>query len=315
MMNQTSAKISGFPAGTPKIAALSMNFTHALFTFMFLPHESHITVISLMDYVSCAGIVISIIWMFSALKSDWRARLILSFFLLFIFVIGTISQYANPPLTRIFFLSIIFSIMAGVGWSRALAIVSAEKNSAVLKTVFISLLAALCAMTALYRFYAANPSRYWFPKQAYFIEFIQHYAKGGNFVVVDTASKQAASFRLPYEMNRLCAGAQLVTYADFEKNLVSGKYRGKTIAINNSDLTTKETLKKYSLDRHTIRDIWTGTMVYYLYSLKDENFYEVFSDIVVKGKTNAPAPAGKSTDTQSGYKLIPWKIIETVARL
>jgi hypothetical protein len=312
MMNQTSAKIGSFPAGMPKIIALSMNFTHSLFTFMFLPHESHITVISLMDYVSCAGIVISIVWMFSSLKSDWRARLILSFFLLFIFVIGTISQYANPPITRIFFLSIIFSIMAGVGWSRASGIVSAGKNSAVLKTVFISLLAALCAITALYRFYAANPFQYWYLRQAYFIEFIQHYAKGGNFIVVDTASKQAASFRLPYEINRLCAGTELVTYADLEKNLVSGKYIGKTIAINGSDLTAKETLKKYSLDRHTIRDAWSGTMVYYLYSLKDENYYKVFSDIVLKGKTNAPAPADKSTDTESGYKLIPWK---TIARL
>jgi len=304
MFNQTITGASWAPSLTAKITVLIVNFIHAIFSFVYISHESHITIISLMDCISCIGIIISIIWLVSSLKSDWRARLIVSIFLILIIIIGTISQFGYLPVTRIFFLSLIFSVMAGIGWSKVSDIIITEKNSTIFRNIFVTLLAIACALTAAYRFYITTPSQNIYLRQAYFIELIQHHAKEKKFVIVDTASDQYLDFKYTFEINKLCYGAELVSFSNFKNNIILGKYRGKLVAINENDLANLNILEKYSFKRHTIKDLSPFlNMVYYFYDFSDSNCYQAFSDIIQKGKTSITIPSEKLLNTESGYNI------------
>lgn len=147
------------------------NFVHAFFAFIYKYAHGHFISGPLLDTLSAGGLLVGLAWSVLAFMKDWRAKFILSTYLLMVFFTGALVQYAYPVNTRMFILVPVMAVLSAAGLARGAAMLGMIFRSSKLYSGLIWGIAIIVAILNIYGFYYVMPKNFHFTEQSYLVKY------------------------------------------------------------------------------------------------------------------------------------------------
>lgn len=271
-----------------------MNFTEAFFAFLHHRRLTHFCMYSLTDMATAAGTAFGLAWAVAAFVRDWRAKFMLTAFVITAFVTGALSPYDYIANTRIQFMAPFAAAFSGVGWARIIALGSYWRVIREFRHAVLYIVLAYIIVMNLWRFYGLLPDKFQFSMQAYIVKIAQTFAKDKPVAVV------AGNIIRLNEAADIYGFAERLAFVDgnrFYEILAADGLKGKVLVVPYDQLKLPREVLALSGKKGTIRD-FTGTVdLIYSFDFTDENYYRQFKELAMNnwksiGKPESPF-AGK----------------------
>jgi 4-amino-4-deoxy-L-arabinose transferase-like glycosyltransferase len=135
------------------------NFLYSLYSFIYIPNETHYVVSSYVDPLSGALVLLGLAWVFKLLRRDRFAIFLLLGFFLLNFFVGATHDRLIPSNTRMFLLLPWFTVLAALGLSWLTWQLQRLHSSPQLSTGLMSILLCTILVGNLYQAYTLSYNR------------------------------------------------------------------------------------------------------------------------------------------------------------
>ncbi|MCE5299770.1 MAG: glycosyltransferase family 39 protein [Spirochaetia bacterium] len=279
----------GNPAERP--VYMVINYVRGFFAFLFKNNMSHFVAGPTVDWFTATGAMTGLIWAFCSFKRDWRARwLVSSYVILLVFVAGLV-QYTYLPATRMNFMAPMIAIFAAVGFTRLAALLPRMGKRPFTNYVRASYtMAGLIAVSGLYYFFVYFPANFPFTPETYAVKYMQERGKdrAPYVFVTDRLLRETKLDRL-YDFPD---NFTMMTSGEFDAALRNGSLNGRVCVLSYDAMGELLKLGIVLKKGHTVRN-FNGTGVLYEYDFRDENYLAGVRDLWLTGNTTLEISTGE----------------------
>ena len=283
LLKQTVIAGSEIKNPPDRIYYVLLNFIHAFFGFLYKQGMSHYIIGGMTDIVTAVGIIIALAWSLISIKRDWRARFILASYCILVFFLGAIVRYNYPPNTWLNYLGGIYAIMAGVGLTRLAALSAFFKRRALIyRTAIFSLLIIIPGINIM-KFYFYMPDHFHFTMQSYIVKYVKEVSQAAETVLVTDRLRRIPELAKHYKFDHRL---RKIDSQQFERMLHSGLLKNKMVVFEFEALTKKKEVREFAGTSDIIKDFMGRQVIFYIYDLRDAEYYQAFKELWHTGRTN-----------------------------
>ena len=281
LLNQTVIAGSEIKNPQDRIYYVLLNFIHTFFGFLYKQGMGHYIIGGITDIVTAVGIIIALVWSLISIKQDWRARFILASYCILVFFLGAIVQYEYPPNTRLYYLGGIYAIMAGVGLTRLAALSVFFKRRALIYRTAIFSLVILISCINIIKFYFYMPDHFHFTLQSYIVKYVNEVSQAAETVLVTDRLRRIPVLAKHYKFEHRF---QKIDSQQFEGRLRSDLIKNKIVIFEFEALPKKE-VREFAGTSDIIKDFRGRQIIFYIYDLRDAEYYRAFKELWHTGRT------------------------------